>query len=321
MAQILKPKKGSGCLKILLIFLSLPFIVVIVGFAVVIIGAVLTSRSDEDVLKSYKPTSEIAEIAERNGLTDKGKAQLYRDDPTFVDAASFMKYCRTQARGIEPLACNAPRPGGGPFGGRQVFLLQIDDPRFADHKYSATIHEMLHSAYNRLSSKEEKRINALLDQEFSKSQDASLKEVIERLKKVKKEEAKAAWAELHSKFAVEYGELSSELEDYYKQYFTDRTKVVELFQQGGFGSRVARIDEIGYELSLLSPQLTSMQNQLTAYQNAGDEASFNNLVGQYNSMVSQYNAKVAESTQAYNEIQGFYKYFNPDYKQPEAKSQ
>lgn len=316
-----QPKKGKGCLIILLIFLSLPFIVVIVGFAVVIIGAALTSRSDEDVLKNYKPTPEIAEIAERNGLTDKGKAQFYRDDPTFVDATSFMKYCRTQTRGIEPLGCNAPRPGGGPFGGRQVFLLQIDDPRFADHKYSAAVHEMLHSAYNRLTPKEEKRINALLDQEFSKNQDTSLKEVIERLKKVKKGEVKAAWAELHSKFAVEFSELSPELEDYYKQYFTNRKKVVELFQQGGFGSRVARIDGIRYELSLLAPQLTSMQNQLTAYQNAGDEAGFNSLIGQYNSGVSQYNTKVAESTQVYNEIQEFYKYFNPDYQPPESKTQ
>lgn len=314
-----QPKKGKGCLKIFLIILFSPIILVLGVMAVTIIISIIQNKPDAEVLKSYKPTAEIAEIAEKTGLTDKGKAQFYRDDPTFVDAASFMKYCRTQARGIEPLGCNAPRPGGGPFGGRQVFLLQIDDPRFADHKYSAAIHEMLHSAYNRLTSKEEKRINVLLDQEFSKSQDPSLKEVIERLKKIKKGEIKAAWGELHSKFAVEYSELSPELEDYYKQYFLDRRKAVELFQQGGFGSRVARIDGIRYELSLLAPQLTSMQDQLTTYQNAGDEVNFNNLVGQYNNMVSQYNTKVAESQRAYNEIQEFYKYFNPDYQPPESK--
>lgn len=316
-----QPKKGKGCLKIFLIIIFSPIILVLGAMAVTVIASIIQNKPDAEVLKSYKPTAEIAEIAERNGLTDKGKAQFYRDDPTFVDAASFIKYCRTQARGIEPLGCNAPRPGGGPFGGRQVFLLKIDDPRFADHKYSAAVHEMLHSAYNRLTSKEEKRINALLDQEFSKSQDPSLKEVIERLKKIKKGEAKATWSELHSKFAVEYSELSPELEDYYKQYFLDRRKVVELFQQGGFGSRVARIDGIRYELSLLAPQLTSMQNQLTAYQNAGDEAGFNSLIGQYNSGVSQYNAKVAESQKAYDEIQEFYKYFNPDYQPPENRTQ
>lgn len=127
--------------------------------------------------------------------------------------------------------------------------------------------------------------------------------------------------ELHSKFGVEYSDLSSELEEYYKQYFVDRQRVVELYRNGGFNSRVRGIDEIRYETNKLAPQLTSMEAQLTAYQNAGDEAGFNSLIGQYRATIASYNAKVAESQRIYNEIQVFYKYFNPDYQPPEEKNQ
>lgn len=312
-------KKGIGCFKIFLIILSIP-IILIGGFFFFATSEL--RRSDEDVLKTYQPTPEIAEIAEKDTLTDKGKATFYRTDPKLVDAESFMKSCQTKARGIEPLACIAPKPGGGPFGGRQIFLLKIDDPRFADHKYAAAVHEMLHLAYDRLGTDEKKRINALLDQEFLKHQDDSyLKEVAERLKSGKRTGIEGVQSELHSKFAVEHTDISPELEEYYRQYFTDRQKVVELFNTGGFSTRARRVEEISFELKALAPQITSLQNQLYTYYNAGDQANFNRLIGQYNSMVDQYNAKVAESTKNFNEIQEFYKYFNPDHVPPTEKTQ
>ncbi|MBI2430741.1 MAG: hypothetical protein HYV39_01860 [Candidatus Levybacteria bacterium] len=323
MAQKLKQppeKKGIGCLTWILIIIGTP-ILLLGGF--IYFATSELRRSDEEILKTYQPSPEIVDIAEKNTLTDKGKATFYRADPQLVDAQSFVKYCRSKARGVEPLGCNAPKPGGGPFGGRGIFLLQIDDPRFADHKYSAAVHEMLHSAYDWLGSNEKKRINALLDQEFSKRQDdPHLAGVIDTLKSRKSSNVKKdVWAELHSKFGVEYTDLSPELEEYYKKYFADRNIVVGLFKNGGFNNRVRKIDEIRYETQKMVPQLTSMQNQLTAYQNAGDAASFNSLLGQYNSMVSSYNAKVAEINRVYNEIQEFYQYFNPDYKPPEEKKQ
>lgn len=317
--KISQGKKGIGCLGIALIILTIP-VLLIGGFFFFATSEL--RRSDEDVLKTYKPVPEIAEIAEKNTLTDKGKATLYRSDPKLVDAQSFMKSCQTKARGIEPLACIAPKPGGGPFGGRQIFMLKIDDPRFADHKYSAAIHEMLHAAYNRLGTDEKKRINVLLDQEFLKHQeDSYLKYVADSLKAGKKTGIEGLQSELHSKFAVEHTDLSPELEEYYKQYFNDRQKVVELFNNGGFSTRIKIMDEVKYETEKLAPQLTSMQNQLTAYQNAGNQEGFNSLIGQYNNTVNQYNARARESQRAYAEVKEFYQYFNPDYKPPEGKAQ
>lgn len=103
-------KKGIGCFRVFLIILAIP-VLLIGGF--IFIGTSESRRSNEDILKTYQAKPEIAEIAEKNTLTDKGKATLYRADPELVEAESFIKYCRTFARGVEALACNAPKPGGG----------------------------------------------------------------------------------------------------------------------------------------------------------------------------------------------------------------
>lgn len=308
MAQkVTQKKKGIGCFKIVLITIGL-FIAFIVG------GVVYSSRdwrSDESVLKNYSPTAEIAEIAEKTTMTDHGKATFYRTNPKIVDGESFKEVCF--ANGVEGLGCAT---------GFKIFLLKIDDPQFSDHKYSAAVHEMLHIAYRRLGVDEKKNLDALLEQELSKHRDdrhlMEVKELLEEKQKTAK--GKQGFInELHSKFAVEYDNLSPELEDYYKKYFTDRSRVVEFFSSGGFGSRIRRMDEINQTLKELTPQLTSMENQLTAYQNAGDEAGFNSIIGQYRGTVSQYNAMVAEQNGIYSEVEEFYKYFNPNYQPREQK--
>lgn len=303
--QPLQSKKGKGCL------------IVFVAFIAFIIGGMVYSsrdwRSDESVLKNYKPTAKIAGIAEKITLTDHGKATFYRTNPRLVDGESFRQTCF--ANGVEALGCAT---------GFKILLLQIDDPKFADHKFSAAAHEMLHIAYRRLGTEEKKNLNALLEKELSRHEDdvhlTEVKKTLEEKQKAKKGK-QGFLDELHSKFAVEYKDLLPELEEYYKKYFKDRVKVVTLFQSGGFGSRTRKMDEIRYELDLLAPRLTSMESQLTAYQNAGNQEGFNSLIGQYNSTVAQYNAMVAESQRSYSEVEQFYTYFNPDYKPPENKTQ
>src|SRR3989344_4401896 len=305
----------KGSFKIVLIIFLVP-VLALAGF--LFFATAQLRRSDEEVLKTYQPASKVTELAEKNGLTDKGKAILYRADPIFVDASTFKRYCA--AGGVEALACIGPKAGGGPFGGRQIFLLEIDDPKFADHKYAASIHEMLHHAYDRLSQSEKEQLNTLLDQELSKYQnDPHLTTVIETLDKKSKKGKDDIHSELHSKFGVEYKDISPQLEEYYKQYFVNRNKVVDLFQKGGFNSRVRRIDQLKYELNPLNTKLTNMNNQLTSLKNSGDVDKFNSLVGQFNGLVNQYNAKVAEINKVHKEVEGFYTYFNPDYKPPEEK--
>ena len=264
-----------GCLAVLVI------IAVFLGGVEVFRRWVIVTKFDKDAFKKYELSRDFIDIAEKLTLTQTAKDRFYNLEPRFVDANDFVKFCKTVARGIEALACYAPKPYGGPFAGKTILLLQIDDPRFIDHKYAAAAHELLHSLYSQLSSSEKARVNTLLSQEFTKHQgDTHLQNVRNELQKVDKDEEEVL-NEWHSKFGVEYSEISSELEAYYKQYFANR---------------VRRIDQLNSELTALDSQLTS------------------------ESQVVRYNAKVTEINNLVAEMKEFYALFNPDYKPPESKA-
>lgn len=286
-------KRGKGCL--------IGCLGVLVAVAIFFGGVeafrryVIVTRLNKDAFKKYELNPDFIDIAEKITLTETAKDHFYKLEPRFVNVDDFIKFCKTIARGIEALACYPPKPYGGPFAGKTILLLQIDDLRFIDHKYSAAAHELLHSLYDQLNSDEKTRVNNLLNQELAKHQDDThLQAALKELQKIKKDE-KEIMSELHSKFGVEYAEIAPKLESYYKQYFDDRQKVVRLYLQGGFASRVRRIDQLNWELTALSNQLTS------------------------ESQVARYNAKVAEINELVAEMKEFYLLFNPDYKPPEQK--
>ncbi|MDP3992787.1 MAG: hypothetical protein Q8Q05_01045 [bacterium] len=303
-------KKRHGCLKGCFIFFGL-LVVLFVGSAL-IAGF---RDTDANVLKNYQPSTVIADIALQNTYTDKGKAMLYRTDPKFVDGETFRAICA--ADGIEGLACTDTK---------KTTLLQIDDPDFIDHKYSAATHEMLHVAYHRLTDTETTAVNALLNQELTRHQDDDhLVSILDMLKEKKAGDTETMYSELHSKFGVEYTDLIPALEDHYKLYFSARAEVVRLYQEGGFNSRVRRIDQLNQEGLALEAKISALDSTLRSLQAAGvaneDVDAFNAKVNQHNSLVRQYNAKAAESQKLFAEVETFYRYFNPDYKSPTAKTE
>lgn len=303
-------KKRHGCLKGCLI--------VVVLIVALIVGGIFTSgdwRSDASILKNYQPSAEFADITLKNTYTDKARALLYRTNPKFVAGKEFRAICASD--GIEGLACTDTI---------KTTLLQIDDPAFSDHKYSAATHEMLHVGYNKLKADEKTRLNILLDQELAKHQDDyHLTGIINMLKEKKAGDTETMYSELHSKFGVEYTNLIPELEEHYRLYFTDRSQVVRLYQNGGFNSRVRRIDQLNQEGSKMEEKINALNGKLRSLQAAGvadaDIDSFNTQVNQNNSLIRQYNAKAAESQKLFAEIETFYHYFNPNYKSPEAKTE
>lgn len=296
-------KKKKGCL-----FGCLTLIVIIVVFfsgLEIFRRYVIVKTIDKDAFKPYERTSEITDIAQTIPFTDKARDFFYKIEPRLVDAPDFIKFCKTVARGVESLACFANKPYGGPFTDKTIFLLQITDPRFTDHKYSAAAHEFLHLAYKKLGSEEKTRLNSLLKQELSKHMDDThLNTILKEMNRVGKDNSEIT-EELHSKFAVEYRDISPELEEYYTEYFSDRKKIVDLYIKGGFNSRIRRIDQLNGEIKVLN-------GQLAAIQNSGDTDKYNSLVG-------EHNAKVSEAGKLYAEVQEFYAYFNPDYVLPEKK--
>ncbi len=305
-------KKRHGCLKI---FFKGCLVVVVLVVALIVFGAVRSGDflSDESIVKKFPPSAEIADIALQDTFTDKGKAMLYRTKPEFVNGETFRARCI--ADGVEGLACTDTQ---------QTTFLQIDDPKFIDHKYSAAAHEMLHVAYHKLKDSEKPPLNALLDQELAKHQDDyHLTGILDMLKEKKAGDTETLYSELHSKFGVEYAELIPELEEHYRLYFTDRAQVVRLYQNGGFNSRVRRIDQLNKEGKVLETKINAIESTLRSLQADGvtDIDGYNAKVNQVNALIRQYNAKAAESKKVFAEVETFYRYFNPNYKTPEAKTE
>jgi hypothetical protein len=154
----------------------------------------------------YHPPAAIVKIADQAGLSANGRRLLYRTNPTFTDLASVQKACD-----VERLGCIDSQG--------HAFILDTADKH--DRAIVTAAHEMLHLAYRRLSEQQKAELAPLLDQAIADNAAEGLSDELadEKTLDDRRDEA-------HSLLATEYHDLPPGLEDYYRQYFTDRTKVL-----------------------------------------------------------------------------------------------
>lgn len=308
-AKTPQTKKGHGCLKGCLIILVIP-ILLLIGISGFISQE--WNRSDRKVLSDVHPVAEIAEIPDKTGMNEFGRATFYRGDPVFTEGSEFRKHCL--GKGELALGCTLFGPGKGPLGlpvGKtNIYILRISDPEFSTHIITTGAHEMLHVAYRRMGSTQKKKIDALIDGEIAKR--PSDQELNNRVSAMKKIGIKYQ-DELHSQLGVLYQDISPELEEHYSQYFSDRRKLIYLAQNDGLNKNILRLDAMSAELKSLNSKLTAENNQLETYKKSGDKASFDKLALSFNSQVDFYNAKVREVNRLNNELKEFYHFIDPSY--------
>lgn len=191
---------------------------------------------DQIAVWRFTPSADISQIASRAVLTDKGRFYLYASRPEINDRASFNTHCRQLVEKTSILGC---------YVNRQIYIFNITDQRLDGIREVTAAHEMLHAAYDRLSVSERGRIDRLIEAQATNISDQKLKD---RLALYDQTEPGERLNELHSILATEIRTLSPELENYYRQYFTDRAKVVALAE--------------GYET--VFRQIESQQTQLIA---------------------------------------------------------
>lgn len=187
--------------------------------------------SDERVLIEYQPKPIMADIPEKTAMTEKGKAMFYRGDPEILEQKQFKEECAKKLVIIDPIGCLSVIAKVGWFSWAPVTtgkIYMLRGSGLETNYYPVTgAHEMLHYAYYLLDSKEKKRINKLIEAEFQKRQGD--KDLVESIKKYEMEELNTI-DELHSQLGTQYRNLDPELENYYKQYFTNRLKVVKIHE-------------------------------------------------------------------------------------------
>ena len=254
-------------------------------------------------LYNYQPPAEIAAFADETTMTDEARKLYYVNHPKLADKQSFNDKCRSRGEKTIVLGCYHSVNRG-------IYLFDVKDERLKGVEQVTAAHEMLHAAYDRLSSKERKSIDTQL-QDFYDTQ-VQDKRIRDTVAAYEQSEPNDLTNEMHSIFATEIAQLTPALESHYKRYFNDRSKLVELAgtYQMEFISRQDQvramdarlkglkeeIDENSAELKRREAEISALQRQIEDDRQSGNIESYNARVPVYNGMVDRYN-ELIRSTQ------------------------
>jgi hypothetical protein len=248
-------------------------------------------------LRGYVPSDSVIKLADEDTMTDKARHMFYVNHPELIsDKTKFRSACPLAEQTIV-LGCYYQIDGSFREG---IAVFDVSDARLSGVEEVTSAHEMLHSAYDRLSSSEKDRVDKLLMDYYNNSlHDDRIAATIESYKKT---EPKDVVNEMHSIFGTEVTDLPAPLEDYYKQYFNNRRAITNFSNQyeSVFAQNKAKLDNLKTQIDQLKSQLSTDKSAIEQEQNALAEES-NRMQGllssgknqQYNAAVEPYNARVA----------------------------
>jgi len=249
----------------------------------------LQDISDWFKLRNYTPPAAVKALTVADSMKPYSIHIFYVNHPQLEsNVTTFRQRCAIAEQTIV-LGCYRGNEQG-------IEIYNVQDARLNGIQQVTAAHEMLHAAYDRLSSKGRNNVDAMLE-DFYNNQltDQRIKDTINAYKKT---EPNDVVNEMHSVFVTEVANLPAPLENYYKKYFTDRSKVTAWAAgyEGEFTSRKNQIDADDQKLSLMKNQIqaeeSSLQAQLDSLQ--ADRGSVENSNSQ--SVINAYNARIA----AYN---------------------
>jgi len=263
-------------------------------------------------LRGYTAPSTVAQLATDDTMTSKAQRLFYVNRPAVTASNVFTSHCPVGSEKTVVLGCYLGNDGG-------IYVYAITDTRLNGVEQVTAAHEMLHAAYRRLSSGQRAKLDAMLTDYYTHGlTDQRVKDTIEAYKK---SEPNDVVNEMHSVFGTEIADLPAPLEQYYKQYFTDRSKVAgyTASYQGEFTSRQDQVTSYDTQLKAMNQQITTNETQLEQQKSAlekqdsqlqsqrasGQIAQYNSGVAGYNRAVSAYNRLVTDTKNLitqYNDI-------------------
>ncbi len=225
---------------------------------------------DQISFYQYRPTAEVSAIVQRAQLNDEGSFYFYVSQPAIQARTAFNQSCTT--------AKNETTVVLGCYVGQRIYLFDVTDSKLDGIKEVTAAHEMLHAAYDRLSSAERQRVNELLEAEAAKITDTDF---FDLMKEYERSEPGERLNELHSIIGTQVASVSPELEVYYGRYFKDRTAVVGLYvkYQAVFATIKSQQAQLVKEMDDLITQIDTATNL------------YNSGVTKLNSDIQQFNAR------------------------------
>jgi hypothetical protein len=202
---------------------------------------------DQVTVWQYKPSGAVSALAERATISDKGLFYFYASQPSLEATQKFNSQCDRKEPTSAILGC---------YSAQRIYIYDVADPRLDGIREVTAAHEMLHAAFERLSEKQKQELGVLLEAEYAKLHS---EEFQSRMDYYARAQPGDRVNELHSIIGTEVASISPELEAHYKQYFSNRQKVVELHAtyQKIFDDLSAQSDALGAEVSRLREEISA----------------------------------------------------------------
>lgn len=271
-------------------------------FGALVLGVTHVQALEDWVrLRGYTPPANVSVLASEDSMTSLGTHIFYVNHPVIENSVTaFRQACAINEQTIV-LGCYHSNQNG-------IEVYNVTDIRLKGVQEVTAAHEMLHAAYDRLSSNQKKSVNAmLLDFYNNQLSDQRVKDTIALYKTT---EPNDVVDEMHSVFGTEVSNLPTPLEAYYSKYFTKRSTVTAFADnyEGEFTSRTTQMKADDAQLATmkvqiqsdeqnLSTQVTSLQADRSRIENSGSESdvsAYNVRVSSYNSGVRKLQAEIAD---------------------------
>ncbi|HUC96598.1 MAG TPA: hypothetical protein VMR16_02950, partial [Candidatus Saccharimonadales bacterium] len=117
----------------------------------------------------YKPSSLIAGFAQRSSMSTEGKFLYYSAHPQLEDSAQFNKSCTTTNSSVAIIGC---------YDGQNIYIYNVTNTELDGIRDVTAAYEMLHAAYKRLSASDLTKVNMLIEAEYAKQNDPSIKQLV-----------------------------------------------------------------------------------------------------------------------------------------------
>lgn len=251
----------------------LTFVIVLdLALLVAVAGWIIFNRQyvlDQIQVWKYEPSSEVAALAERTTMSDRGKFFYYASQPSVETSATFNEDCRRQEEGSPILGC---------YRDKRIFIYNVTDERLDGIKEVTAAHETLHAIYERFSEEEREKVNTLLEAEYKKQGEKVLKD---RMKYYERTQPGQRLNELHSIIGTEFLQLSDELEAHYKKYFTDRPAIARFFH--GYNTK---FNEVKNNITSIQAELTSLVETIEQ-----QTAAYNRDLQTLNTSITDFNGR------------------------------
>lgn len=247
-------------------------------------------------LRDFEPTPEISQLVVDSGMSQEGERLFFIHSPELLDKSQFNGKCDIGEETII-LGCYISND--------KIYVFNVEDERLDGIEEVTAAHEMLHAVYDRLSESEKAELEPLLLRTFRELNDERLNKTIEAYRS---RDPSVVPNELHSILGSEIRELPIELEEYYKEYFDDRLKVVSLAEayeetfvnlENEIKSIRQKIDELDSTIKMMEQDIVQLgsaieQERILLEQKRGNPSEFNAGVPTFNALVRDYNNKINE---------------------------